>query len=115
MNYLFTGFSQDEGVRRFRFESVAADRTRTGFVVGADLSLSRKHGISMQELPLLCCRLLETAGDTAERSLTFTEADMRKYSDARTAAREAAAKSRSHNRGPGPRREQPAAISEAGG
>ncbi|MGH9632393.1 MAG: hypothetical protein ACRD7E_29150, partial [Bryobacteraceae bacterium] len=62
------------------------------FIVGADLALLRKYHIAVQEVPLLCRRLLEGLGDGPEpQSLMFTEEDMAGYANKRTAARDAAA------------------------
>jgi hypothetical protein len=74
MNYIFTGFHQANSIRQFAFDCVADDRSRTQVTVGADLALARKHFILMQDLPLLCRRMLETSEDGARaEALTFTE------------------------------------------
>ena len=85
MQYILTGFSHEMGYRGFVFESVE-DRVRTAYRVKADLALARKHGIAVQELPLLCRALLETRvkGEN-QRAYTYGEADMRKYEDLRAA------------------------------
>jgi hypothetical protein len=77
MVYIFTGFRQVNAVRQFAFDCVADDRSRTQVTVGADLALARKHFILLQDLPLLCRRLLETSDDsTRPERLTFTEDNM---------------------------------------
>ena len=77
MQFVLTGFTQDVGFRVFTFEGIAADRVRTAFTVRADLALIRRHGIRIQELPLLCRSLLERCeGESETRGLTFTEEDM---------------------------------------
>jgi hypothetical protein len=91
MQFVLTGFKQDTGFRVFGFEGVAADQTRTAYTIRADLALTQKHGIRMQELPLLCRGLLERSLEGEhKRSLTFTEADMiqhaRNCADVRSAA-----------------------------
>ncbi len=92
MEFIFTGFRQNSNVRQYSFDGIGADRTRTRFIVGADLALIRKYAIAMQELPLLCLRLLERRGETDQaRTLMFTEDDMRGYASNVTAARDAAA------------------------
>jgi hypothetical protein len=102
VDFVFTGFRQQANFRQFSFEGVGADRSRTEFVVGADLMLIRKYQITMQELPLLCLRLLEGHPD-GPRALTFTEEEMRQYATNRTAARElAAAKRKPVRRPPSP-------------
>ncbi len=82
MQFVLTGFTNSAGLRVFKFEGVAADRTRTDFSVSADMALSRVHGIRIQELPLLCLRFLEErdASET-KHDLAFGEADMRRYRD----------------------------------
>lgn len=86
MQYILIGFRQDSDFRTFAFQGIAADRTRTEFTVRADLALSRKYGIRVQELPLLCRRLLERNDEGEERhALTFAEEDMRLHSDTATA------------------------------
>jgi hypothetical protein len=77
MQYVFNGFTQDTGLRVFAFEGIAADRARTAYSVTVDLSLSRKYGIRVQELPLLCRAVLERDGkDGDRRAFTFSEDDM---------------------------------------
>ena len=82
MNFAFTGFRQNDSVRQFVFQSVTPPREK--FTVGADLNLVRKHNIPLQELPLLCRRLLE-ATDEPQKSpgLVFTEQDMLGYVEKR--------------------------------
>jgi len=101
MDYVFTGFRQDNSVRQYSFEGIDADRKRTAFTVGADLALIRKYDIRVQELPLLCRAVLERriAGEP-RRSLTFTEEDMRTHATSAAAAREAAAHKRKSGRRP---------------
>jgi hypothetical protein len=91
MQYVLTGFTHDMGFRVFAFEGVGEDRSRTEFTVRADLSLSRRYGIRVQELPLLCRGILDRrSGAEEQRTLTYTEADMRLTADA-SAVRAAAA------------------------
>ena len=82
MNFVYTGFRQDDGVRQYVFQSVTQPPEK--FTVGADLNLVRKHNIPLQELPLLCRRLLE-ATDEPQKSpgLVFTEQDMLGYVEKR--------------------------------
>jgi len=93
MHFLLKGFSQVLEFRVFAFEGIAADRPRTPFTVRIDLALARKHGIRLQELPLLCRAVLERRHEDGENlAFTYTEEDM--CLDAvSAAAREAAAKS----------------------
>ena len=99
MEFVFTGFRQSNNFRHFAFEGVAEDRTRTQFVVGADLMLIRKYQITMQELPLICLRLLEASPD-GPNTITFTEENMQTYATNRTLAREVLAAKRKPVRRP---------------
>jgi hypothetical protein len=111
MQFILTGFTQDTGFRVFAFEGVAVGKIRTVFTVRADLALSRRYGIAMQDLPLLCRSLLdrqEENGEPAEsdkpasesHALTFSEEEMRACADKRTADRASAALKRKAPRRP---------------
>jgi hypothetical protein len=64
LEFIMTGFKQSLNVRHYSFQIVAGDRTRRDVLVDADLDMMRRHGISIQEMPLLCKHLLETMEDT---------------------------------------------------
>lgn len=100
MNFIIRGFKHAMGFRVFTFEGIAADGTRAVFTVKTDLSLTREHGIRLQELPLLCREVLERC-DEAEstRAFTYTEEDMRLHA-ADCAARDGAARKRKKPRPP---------------
>lgn len=101
MQFVFSGFKQTVNVRQFAYTGIGEDRSRTGFIVTADLDLLRKYQISLQDAPLLCLRLLENIEDAArQRTLIFTEDDMIKLSRTRAADREAAAQKRKHPKPP---------------
>jgi hypothetical protein len=113
MQFILTGFTQDTGFRVFAFEGVAVGQIRTVFTVRADLALSRRYGIAMQELPLLCRSLLDRQEESGENqdesgehgvlkehSLTFTEEEMRACADKRAADRALAALKRKTPRRP---------------
>ncbi len=109
MQFILTGFTQDTGFRVFAFEGVAIGQIRTVFTVRADLALSRRYGIAMQELPLLCRSLLDRQEENGhnqeessenERALTFTEEEMRACADKRLADRALAALKRKAPRRP---------------
>src|SRR6185437_6277359 len=59
MQFTLTGFRHDSGLRVFQFQGIAAGKTRSDFFISADLTLIRTYGIRIQELPLLCLRVLE--------------------------------------------------------
>ncbi|MBI3679070.1 MAG: hypothetical protein HY235_01485 [Acidobacteria bacterium] len=105
MEFVLTGFRQDNNIRRYAFQGIAADRKRTEFTVGVDLSLVRKYQIPLQELPLLCCHLLTGHAEGGQtKTLTFTEEDMRGYASRRAAAQDAAdLKRKAHRRPPSSR------------
>ncbi len=106
MEFVLTGFRQDNNVRRYTFQGIADDRKRSEFTVGVDLALIRKHRIPMQELPLLCrCLLQGQPLDEVAGPLMFTENDMLGYSSRRAAEQEVAEqKKRGHHRPPLPGR-----------
>jgi hypothetical protein len=100
MEFHLTGFDQAANVRRYHFECMAPDRTRTEFTVNADLVLLRKYAIPLQELPLLCLHVLEAHEGDRVRTFTFAESDMLGYAKDRTAAKDAAAEKRNARRHP---------------
>ena len=98
--FILRGFSHVVGLRVFAFDGIAADRTRALFTVSADLALSRKYGIRLQELPLLCRAVLERCHESGERrAFAYTEEEMGLYANG-VAAREEAAKQRKAPRRP---------------
>ncbi len=101
MNFFLTGFSSDLGFRVFQFEGVAADKSRSGFSVRTDLALIKEFGIRVQELPLLCRRLLEDQ-DLAPQMhpLTFTRDHMRLHAELCAAERAATQSRRAKYRRP---------------
>lgn len=102
MEFHLKGFHEVTGFRVFVFEGVGPDWTRTLFTVGADLALTRRYGIRLQELPLLCLRVLQQGHDEGQtRAFAYTEAEMRLHADY-AAEREEAAKNRKQRRRPHP-------------
>jgi hypothetical protein len=101
MQFILIGFTQDLGFRVFTFEGMGKDQLRTEFLVKADLALTRRYDIPLQELPLMCRGLLERRNEGEEkRTLTFTEDEMCLYARQRAAEREAAAQKRKARRPP---------------
>jgi hypothetical protein len=91
MTFVLRGFAQVKEFRVFAFDGISEDRSRAPYTVRADLALSASYGIRLQELPLLCKRLLDQKCDNVkERAFTFTEAAMREYAGDLALAREAA-------------------------
>ena len=54
MGFILKGFTQEMGIRVFAFERVGEDHTRTEYTISADLALTRRYDIRVQDLPLLC-------------------------------------------------------------
>ena len=100
MQFTLTGFSQRLEARVFEFEGLDAGRGRIKFTVTADLSLARRYGIRLQELPLLCRSILDRSHQGSEqRVFYFTEAEMCNHAR-NTAARAESAKQRKPLRRP---------------
>jgi hypothetical protein len=78
MKFVLAGFRQNESIRYYSFQGIGDDRrTRTEFSVGVDLTLLHKHGIPLQEVPLMCSFLLASkVGEEQLPTLMFSEADM---------------------------------------
>lgn len=103
MQFILTGFTQEMGFRVFAFEAVKGDRTRAQYTVRADLSLIRKYGIRVQELPLLCRGLLDNCDEgEGQRALVFSEDDMQIRARDCALARETAKTKRAPRRPPSP-------------
>jgi hypothetical protein len=100
MQFTIRGFSETMGARVFAFDGIAEDQTRVAFTVRADLALTRRYGIRLQELPLLCRAVLEQCYEGGEkRAFVYTEDEMRLYALS-VAEREQAAKHRKPPRRP---------------
>jgi len=106
MKFVLAGFRQTQNIRYYSFQGIGEDRrTRTEFSVGIDLTLLHKHGIPLQEAPLLCSLLLTSRGADeqlrswmlSEPSLMFSEDDMRAH-----AARRERELAETHDRRPKP-------------
>lgn len=98
-HFVLSGFSQQRGIRRFAFEAIAKDHSRSKVSVSADLSLIRGYGIHLQDLPLLCLELLESFPDSETGSqFDFSEGEMRRQKDVRIAALAASAQKRKFSR-----------------
>lgn len=95
MHYKLLGFSQSGSVRRFRFDRIVGDGTPSAaFTVLADITLVRKFQITLQELPSLCARILESRSDDQPAgTIVLTDADLQVQAAANLAtAREDEAK-----------------------
>ena len=104
MEYVLTGFEQNQNIRLYAFDGIDGVRTRTRFTVSVDISLIRKYAISLQELPLLCRHLLEgQAAASPDRKFTYSEADMVGFTNRRAAAQQAAEERKVHRKPPSSR------------
>jgi len=101
MHFILTGFAQDGAFRVFAFEGIATGSLRITFTVRANLDLTRRYGIRLQELPLICREVLEHREEgEQERAFTFTEEAMRVHATRIAAARDEAAQNRKAPRRP---------------
>jgi hypothetical protein len=108
MEFVLAGFHQDANIRRYAFERIANDHTRTRFTVSADVTLLVKYRIPLQELPLLCRRLLEDGNESGpSMAVVFTESDMLGYVERRRAAKSEADRKREQQRFPHLKRPRP--------
>ena len=98
-SFILRGFTQESEYRIFEFEGIASDRTRSSFTVRIDMALSRRYGIRLQELPLLCREILDRSPEGEQRLFTYTEEDMCARSQQVT-AREEEAKRKKYSRPP---------------
>ncbi len=96
MHFILTKMTHEMGFRVFAFERTNEDRKRTGaFTVRADLALTRRYGIHLQDLPLICRGILERMSEAEEkRAFTFAEEEMCNYAKECAMARELAAQKR---------------------
>ena len=93
MVFKLMGFTNELSLRRFTFELVGSGPPRT-MVVVADMALVRKHKIPLQELPLLCLRLLESLTAAAKGTVVFPEKEMIEYANRREEAKNLAEQKR---------------------
>ena len=101
MQFVLTGFTPDTGFRIFKFEGIGEDRSRIEFTVRTDLALTRKYGIQMQDLPLLCRGLLDRLDDNeARRHFVFSEEEMRGRAEQRAAEKDVADKKKAARKTP---------------
>jgi hypothetical protein len=100
MRFALTDFFQDGIFRVFSFMRMPRTEENGHYWVRVDLGLARQHGISLQDLPLLCRTALETSVTWRdEHRITYTAEEMMLHAAKRTAAEEARArKSPNHTR-----------------
>src|SRR5690348_13245361 len=72
--FVLSRFHQEDGIRYYIFQRPDDGGASIEFTVDADVTLLRKYGIVLQELPLLCRHLLEKQdGGSPSRAVTFSE------------------------------------------
>jgi hypothetical protein len=97
MKLLYMGFAhKTTGIRHYSFQGQIPDGTRKGFFVSTDVALLTKHHIQIQEVPMMCLRLLESAAEAQPQLALFilTEADMLAHISAKAAVKEQATSKR---------------------
>jgi hypothetical protein len=77
MVFILLGFSQEDNIRHYSFERIAADGKRTEFTVHADLPLARKFNIKLQELPLMCRQILAAQPEGEDENVIVTADHLR--------------------------------------
>jgi hypothetical protein len=79
--FLLTGFTQTAGIRIYGFEGIV-DARRISYTVAVDLALIPCYGIRIQDLPLLCRRLLQQQAERGEiGAFVLTEQNMRSHAE----------------------------------
>ena len=94
MKLVYMGFRHETtDVRLYSFEGVVSEGIRKGFLVTADVSLLTKHHIRIQEVPMMCLRLLESSAEVEPQLelLVLSETDMVAHVCAKAAEAEKAA------------------------
>ena len=94
MVFALMGFTNEHNLRRFTFELAGSGPPRTTVVVEADMALARKYEILLQELPLLCVRLLQSWTADADSTAVFSEKEMIEYANRRKEAKDLAERKR---------------------
>jgi len=102
MIFVLTGVAHEHNARRFTFELAGRGAARIKIVVVADMGLVRKYEIPLQELPLLCLRLIEgrQAATDNKDTVIFAEHDMIEYANRRAEAKSAIERNRLAHRTP---------------
>ena len=94
MVFALTSFIDESSLRRFTFELAGSGPPRTTVVVIAVLALVRKYEIPLQELPLLCVRLLQSWTAGADSTAVLSEREMVEYANRRREAKDLAEQKR---------------------
>lgn len=77
MEYHLEQFYESDSIRHFVFGCVRPDRSTATVIVRADTKVARKYEIRLQELPVLCRRLLDALPEGSfQPIITLTEEQM---------------------------------------
>jgi hypothetical protein len=97
MKYLYMGFAhKTTDSRQYNFQGLVSAGIRKGLVVTTDVALLTKHRIQIQEVPMMCLRLLESADEAnPQADFVLTEADMLAHIRAKEILKEQASAKRS--------------------
>lgn len=78
--YVLLGSQTRANVREYTFQGTTSSQRHVTFIVHVDLKAALKHRIPVQEIPLLCRRLLEEKPVADQESeVSFTEERMADY------------------------------------
>ena len=94
MVFELMGVTNEGSLRRFTFELAGSGPPRITVVVVAEMALVRKYEIPLQELPLLCVRLLQSWTADADSTAVFSEKEMIEYANRRKEAKDLAERKR---------------------
>lgn len=87
--YKLVSFTDNGSIRHFDFWRTAIDAEPMIVTVAADLVLTRKYKLPLQDLPTICSRMLMTLGDAVPpRALILSESAMSVHAQAAAAAAE---------------------------
>jgi hypothetical protein len=87
MEVRYLGFEQQQSARSYRFDVVEKGQPPKRFIVTADLSLFRTHGVGIQEGPALSAsKLVADLENDSAGAHELTAGDLVSYANARSLA-----------------------------
>ena len=87
MEVRYLGFEQQQSARSYRFDVVEKGQPTRRFIVTADLSLFRRHGVGIQEGPALSAnKLAANLQSEFAGAHELTAEDLLSYANARSVA-----------------------------
>lgn len=69
MHFAYDGFKHDGGKRSFLFRRVEAGTLRSVFAIDVEMALLARNGVTVQDAPLFCLRMLWSALESSESAL----------------------------------------------